>query len=194
MKDSLIPIAPTLTKGFIVLFVAGAIFGAVLLVELQVQKPAPGSELLSSPPMLIPAMLSGYQASADASLASMLSTQYRSAGLPVSRVRAEDIALRGSTAVLTAARLNQLGLARSTSFRAGVLAGAASAHGIDPQVRPFHYSIADGVVVYADDTDSGRLYVWFFNDAFEELFVPQAIADEAIQLQRSILQQERSSK
>lgn len=166
------------------------IFGAVLAVELATgeRTPVPGAELLAAPDPLIPGTVAGYSIRAEPDLASALTAEYRSRSVSIERVEAASIPLRSSASSLLAATMKPEADLASSQFRAGVLTGAASGFGIDPAANPFRYRTAGGVVVYSTDAPEGALFVWFFRDAFVQLFVPAELSTEAQEIQRVVLE------
>jgi len=175
------------------LLVLGAllvIFAAVLAVELITgeRTPEAGAELLAAPDPVIPRSIAGYTIRDEPGLASTLTQEYRARSLAVERIEAASIPLRASASSLLAATMKAEANLASSQFRAGVLTGAASGFGIDPSQHPFRYRVAGGVVVYTTEAPEGALSVWFFRDAFVQLFVPKELVSEAPEIQRVVLE------
>ncbi|MGH2830375.1 MAG: hypothetical protein ACRDJM_07810 [Actinomycetota bacterium] len=166
-----------------------AVFGVVLAVELASSDKTPrsGDELLVAPTPVLPAAISGYRIVAEPDLADSLEEQYRATSVSVTDVEAASVPLRSAAASVVAARLDSRAKPSSSDFRAGVLTGAAGGFDINPAANPFTYRTVGRVVVYSTSAQQGRLYVWFFRDAFVQLFVPPAIAAEGDEIQRMIL-------
>lgn len=166
------------------------IFGTVLVVELATggREPVAGDELLAAPDPLIPTSIAGYTIRDEPALASALTQEYRSRSLSVERIEAASIPLRSSAASLLAASMSPEANLGSSQFRAGVLTGAAGGFDIDTGENPFRYRIAGGVVVYTTDAPEGSLFVWFFRDAFVQLFVPPELVTESSEIQRVVLE------
>jgi len=166
------------------------VFGAVLAVELVTSErtPQPGAELLDAPDPLIPESVAGYTIRDEPSLASALTQEYRARSVAVERVEAASLPLRASASSLLAATMKPEADLGSSQFRAGVLTGAANGFSIDPAEHPFRYHTAGGIVVYSTTAPEGDLFVWFFRDAFMQLFVPTDLAPEASEIQRVVLE------
>lgn len=165
----------------IVLILAGlgVLFAAVAAVELATgsRTAKEGSELLRAPMPMIPAAVEGFGVSTDPSAATFLADAYRKGRVPVNAVEAAQVGGGSTKGRLSAARVDPSANPSSKSFRADILLGAAAGYGVD--AAQFSYRIRDGVAVYMLTTSEGRLWVWFFSDAFVQLFVPAAIGEQA---------------
>lgn len=166
------------------------IFGVVLIVSVATSERAPvqGDELLTAPDPLLPASIAGYTIRPEPQIAGALTSEYRSRSVAVERVEAASIPLRASASSLFAATLRPAAGVSTSRFRAGVIQGAAGGFGIDLAEHPVRFTTAGGVAVYTTASDQGRLYVWFFRDAFVQLFVPPDLATEAAEIQRVVLE------
>lgn len=178
------------TKAFLALGALLLVFGVVLLVSVATgeRTPQAGDELLTAPDPLLPATIAGYTIRPEPEIAGALTSEYRARSVAVERVEAASIPLRSSASSLFAATLKPEANPRSSKFRAGVISGAAGGFGIDLTQHPVRFGTSGGVVVYSTSSDEGRLFVWFFRDAFVQLFVPPDLATEAGEIQRVILE------
>lgn len=167
-----------------------AVFGAVLAIELGTaeRNPDSGGELLAAPSPILPARVSGYRIVPEPELADSLEGEYQSLSPSVLSVEAASVPLGTAAASVVAASLDATAKPSSSEFRAGVLTGAAGGFDIDPGANPFTYRTQGRVAVYATVAQQGRLFVWFFRDAFVQLFVPATLAAEADEIQRVILE------
>lgn len=168
-----------------------AIFLTVLILSAQTgsRTPREGSELLAAPSPLLPdALPGGYEVRPEPELALALHDEYRRRSVDVTSVEAASLPIGGSSASVLAATLGQSAGLASSEFRAGVLTGAAGGFGIDPGKNPFRPVYQQNVVVYTTSSEEGRLYVWFFREAFVQLFVPAEIAGEADEVRRVLLE------
>lgn len=164
-----------------------AVIAVVLLVEVAGGDRAPGAELRVAPTPLLVTPIPGYRLTLSPQLAAALRDGYRQQGSPIHDVEAGEISLRGTSVSVVGARLDSEQTGRSKEFRAGVLVGAAGANKIDPESHPFRYSIRSGTAVYVIDGPVGRLYVWFFRDAFMQMFIPLVLEADADSLQQAVL-------
>jgi hypothetical protein len=164
---------------FLVLVGLGLLFGAVLAVELASgsRTAKEGVELLRAPLPMIPATVEGFPVSRDHDAAAFLANAYRKGNVPVNTVEAALVGSGATKGRLSAARVDPSANPSSKSFRGDILLGAAAGYGID--AAQFSYRIRDKIAVYSLVTSEGRLRVWFFRDAFVQLFVPAGIGDEA---------------
>lgn len=172
-----------------------AIFLVVLLVEVQsVDSPArEGSELLAAPGPVLPQQIDGYTIRPEPELAAALAQEYRDRSVSVVAVEAASIAVRSSAASLLAATLDPRANPKSSQFRADVLIAAAAGFGIDATATPYKTVIIDGIVIYTANAPEGRLAVWFFADAFVQLFVPAPIEAESEDIRRVIVDAQRAA-
>lgn len=163
----------------------GILFVAVLIVELATGS-REGSELLPSPRPLIPESIEGFAIQNRPELASQLLQTYRSGGIPVTAVEAAEIGDASTAADLSGAVVGTAANPTSQSFRARVLIGAAVGYAV-PGRPQFGSVIRNGLVVYTHVVDDGRLSVWFFKDAFIQLFVPNELVERNDEILDAVL-------
>jgi hypothetical protein len=172
---------------FLVLVGLGLLFGAVLAVELATgsRTAKEGAELLIAPRPMIPATVAGFPVSSDPDAARFLGDAYRRGNVPVNLVEAAQVGAGSARGRLSAARVDPSANPASKSFRGDILIGAAAGYGAD--AAQFSYRVRDDVAVYTLVTTDGRLWVWFFRDAFVQLFAPASIGDRADAMFEAIL-------
>lgn len=184
------PETPRLSVGFRIFGVLAGLallFAAVLTFELLTsdENQPEGGELLLAPRPIIPPSVEGFPVAADPGAATFLSDAYRRGGVPVTGVEAAQIGGDREKGKLAAATVAASAAPGSRQFRGDILLGAAAGYGV--QAAQYSSRVRDDVAVYTLVVSEGRLYVWFFSDAFVQLFVPAAIGDRADAMFEAVL-------
>lgn len=164
---------------FLVLVGLGVVFGAVLMVELVTgsRTAKEGGDLVHAPTPIIPASVERFPVTNDPEAAAFLTSAYRKGNVPVTTVEAALVGAGSTKGRLSAARVEPSADPASKAFRGDILIGAAAGYGVE--AAQFSYRVRSGIAVYTLTISDGRLFVWFFSDAFVQLFVPAAIGEEA---------------